>query len=132
MSATKKEWATNLVNEFKFMSDADALYSSWVNGSGKYSAGYYEEICVIYDDLLFESNFLKEAPKFGFSQPLLECLDHTNKALNNFDGSGLDCKELLKNSNWVKCMELMEKAAHMLESELDKVPEIPINGVKET
>lgn len=127
ISATKKDWVVNLVNEFKFLSDSDALYLSWVKGSGKYSAGYYEEICVLYDDLLFESDFLEEAQKFNFSQPLLDCLNLTNKALNGFDGSELNYSELLKDANWIACMELMGKAAHMLENELDKVPQVPIN-----
>jgi hypothetical protein len=127
MTTTKKDWTRNIIEEFKFLSNPEDLKKSWVTGEGKFSAGYYEEICVIYDDLLFESHFLNESQKFNFSNELLDLLIATNECLNGFDGSALDPGELLIDPRWIRCMELMRKTAEKLEMEIHKVPNIPIN-----
>jgi hypothetical protein len=126
-SATKIDWTKKIIQEFKFLFNRDELFKSWVSGEGRVSGGYYEEICVIYDDLLFESHFIKEATKFGFSKALIDSLNKANESLNKFDGSDLSPIDLLQNHEWEICMKDMHEAAILLESELDKVPDIPIN-----
>ena len=123
---SKKEWAGQIAKELHFLSNMSALKSSWIEGNGPYSAGYSEEMCTLFDDLNLSELFIPEAKSMNLSDQVVSALNETVNALNAFDGEEMLEKDILAHTQWQMCMKLMAKAATLLESELDLVPDIPL------
>lgn len=123
---TKREWAKQIVTELEFLSDISKLKNSWIEGTGPYSAGYSEEMCVLFDDLNLEEVFIPEAKSLNLSEIVIDALKAVCRALNDFDTDDMSESQILESADWTKCMKIISDAAQLLNGEIEKIPEIPI------
>lgn len=109
---TKREWASQVLEQLTFLSDINVQKKSWLEGGGPVSPGFDEEICVLYDSYSFEDDFLKDAVGMGLSDSLVRKLNNVNLDLNKFitraSEEGLNEKDIISNKEWLKIVNDLE------------------------
>ncbi|MBC8285629.1 MAG: hypothetical protein H8E32_17580 [Nitrospinae bacterium] len=116
---TNKEWAKQILEQLRFLSNKEALIESWIKGTGVYSAGFDEEICVLFDSYNFEDSFLPIVETLAISDEFKSKLKVLIKAINDFESDGKSHEQIIQDPKWEMCMSIMKEVIILFEREQD-------------
>lgn len=124
---TKRDRVIQVLEQLKKLSDLEWQKKAWIKGE-IFSAGFDEEITVLYDSYNFEETFLKQLNDFSFSKELIESLMQLNNDLNNYFEQIIDFsdEEVVNDSRWIALSHKILKTHALLSKEISKVPETPL------
>ncbi len=124
---TKRDRVIQILEQLKKLGDIEWQKKAWIKGE-IFSAGFDEEITVLYDSYNFEDTFLKQLNDFSFSKDLTDSLLQLNDELNDYFELIVDYsdEEVINDPRWVALSSKILNTHLLLSKEVTKVPEAPL------
>lgn len=124
---TKRDRVIQILEQLKKLGDVECQKKAWIKGE-IFSAGFNEEITVLYDSYNFEETFLEQLDEFSFSKDLVNSLSQLNSDLNDYFELIVDYsdEEVINDSRWIALTRKILKTHTLLSKEITKVPETPL------